>query len=101
MNKETRAHRAWLACGPVGLVAVPQRLVEVQQGSVHRFDNFESFSRLTSKIVVKLAFPRLQVDTSAIDGLIEWYCNRLGTSVIKEIKGEKELIPQAGQAHYV
>ena len=69
--------------------------------SLHRFDNFENFSRLTSKIVVKLAFPRLQVDTSAIAGLIEWYCDRLGTSVIKEIKSEKELIPQAGQAHYV
>ena len=101
MNEETRAHTAWLACGPVGLVAVPQQSVEVQQGSVHRFDNFENFSRLTSKIVVRLAFPRLHVDASAVAGLIEWYCNRLGTSVIKEIKSEKELIPQAGQAHYV
>ena len=50
---------------------------------------------------MRLAFPRLHVDASAVAGLIEWYCNRLGTSVIKEIKSEKELIPQAGQAHYV
>ena len=71
VNEETRAHTAWLACDPVGLVAVPQQSLEGQQGSVHRFDNFENFSRLTSKIVVKLAFPRLQVDTSAIAGLIE------------------------------
>ena len=96
MNEETRAHRAWFACGPAALVAVPQRSVEVQQGSVHRFDNFENFSRLTSKIVVKLAFHRLHVDTSAIAGLIEWYFNRLGMSVIKEIKSEKELIHWVG-----
>ena len=83
MNEETRAHTAWLACGPVGLVAVPQQSVDVQQESVHRFDNFKNFSRLTSKIVVKLAFPRLHVDASAVAGLIEWYCNRLGKSVIK------------------
>ena len=89
MNEETRAPRAWFACGPAGRVAVPQRLVEGQQRSVHWFDNFENFTRLTSKIVVKLAFPRLHVDTSAIAGLIEWYCNRLGMSVIKEIKSEK------------
>ena len=45
---------------------------------------------------MKLAFPRLHVDTSGIAGLIEWYCNRLGMSVIKEIKSEKELIHWVG-----
>ena len=45
---------------------------------------------------MKLAFPRLQVDASAVAGLIEWYCNRLGMSVIKEIKSEKELIHWVG-----
>ena len=89
MNEETRAHRALFACSPVGLVPVPQRSVEVEQGSVHRFS-------VTSKIVMKLAFPRLHVDTSTIAGLIEWYCNRLGMSVIKEIKSEKELIHWVG-----
>ena len=45
---------------------------------------------------MKLAFPRLHVDASAVAGLIEWYCNRLGMSVIKEIKSEKELIHWVG-----
>ena len=85
MNEETRAHRAWFACSPVGLVPVPQRSVEVEQGSVHRFDNFE-------QLLSSPKSPRLHVDTSAIAGLIEWYCNRLGMSVIKEIQSEKELI---------
>ena len=29
---------------------------------------------------MKLPFPRLHVDASAVAGLIEWYCNRLGMS---------------------
>ena len=45
---------------------------------------------------MKLTFPRLHVDTSAVPGLIQWYCNRLGTSVIKEIRSEKELIHWVG-----
>ena len=45
---------------------------------------------------MKLVFPRLHVDASAVAGLIEWYCNRLGMSVIKEIKSEKELIHWVG-----
>ena len=45
---------------------------------------------------MKLAFPLLHVDTSAIAGLIEWYCNRLGMSVVKEIQSEKELIHWVG-----
>ena len=45
---------------------------------------------------MKLAFPRLHVDASAVAGLIEWYCNQLGMSVVKEIKSEKELIHWVG-----
>ena len=45
---------------------------------------------------MKLAFPRLHVDALAVAGLIEWYCNRLGMSVIKKIKSEKELIHWVG-----
>ena len=45
---------------------------------------------------MKLAFPRLHVDTSAIAGLIEWYCNRLGMGVIKEMKNDTEVIHWVG-----
>lgn len=45
---------------------------------------------------MKLAFPRLHVDTSAIAGLVEWYCHHLGMSVMKEMHNEKELIQWIG-----
>ena len=50
VNDETRAHRAWLACGPVGLVPVPRRSVGVQQGQLKEasigLTTFENFSYL-------------------------------------------------------
>lgn len=45
---------------------------------------------------MKLAFPRLHVDTSATTGLIEWYCQRLGMSVLKEMRSETDLIHWVG-----
>ena len=45
---------------------------------------------------MKLAFPRLHVDTSAIAGLIDWYCHRLGMSVIKQMQNEEESIQWIG-----
>ena len=45
---------------------------------------------------MKLAFPRLYVDTSAIAGLLEWYCHRLGMDVLKEMRNDKELIHWVG-----
>lgn len=45
---------------------------------------------------MKLAFPRLHVDTSAIAGLIDWYCHRLGMSVIKKMQNEEESIQWIG-----
>ncbi|XP_068710210.1 uncharacterized protein [Montipora foliosa] len=43
-----------------------------------------------------LAFPRLHVDPSAITGLVEWYCDRLGMSITKEMQSNKELIQWIG-----
>ena len=45
---------------------------------------------------MKLAFPRLHVDTSAIAGLVEWYCHRLGMNVIKEMQSDMELVRWVG-----
>lgn len=45
---------------------------------------------------MKLAFTRLHVDTSATKGLIEWYCQRLGMSVLKEMRSETDLIHWVG-----
>lgn len=45
---------------------------------------------------MKLAFPRLHVDTSAISGLIEWYSQRLGMCVLKEMRNDTELIRWVG-----
>lgn len=45
---------------------------------------------------MKLAFTRLHVDTSATRGLIEWYCQRLGMSVLKEMRSETDLIHWVG-----
>lgn len=45
---------------------------------------------------MKLAFPRLHVDTSTTTGLIEWYCQRLGMSVLKEMRSETDLIHWVG-----
>lgn len=45
---------------------------------------------------MKLAFPRLHVDTSAIAGLTEWYCQRLGMTVLKEMRNDTDLIHWVG-----
>lgn len=45
---------------------------------------------------MKLASTRLHVDTSATKGLIEWYCQRLGMSVLKEMRSETDLIHWVG-----
>lgn len=45
---------------------------------------------------MKLAFARLHVDTSATKGLIEWYCQRMGMSVLKEMRSETDLIHWVG-----
>lgn len=45
---------------------------------------------------MKLAFTRLHVDTSATKGVIEWYSQRLGMSVLKEMRSETDLIHWVG-----
>ncbi|XP_078365882.1 uncharacterized protein LOC144650094 [Oculina patagonica] len=45
---------------------------------------------------MKLAFPRLHVDTSAIKGLIDWYCQRLGMNVLRAMQSDTELIHWVG-----
>ena len=45
---------------------------------------------------MKLAFPRLHVDTSAVKGLIDWYCQRLGMNVLKTMHNDAELIHWVG-----
>lgn len=49
-----------------------------------------------SRNQMKLAFPRLHVDTSAIKGLIDWYCQRLGMNVLRAMKTDTELIHWVG-----
>ena len=45
---------------------------------------------------MKLAFPCLCVDSSAITGLVQWYGTRLGMSVIQEMQSDKELVQWIG-----
>ena len=47
-------------------------------------------------MMMKLSFPRLHVDTSAIKGLIDWYCQRLGMNVLKTMHNDAELIHWVG-----
>ena len=45
---------------------------------------------------MKLAFPRLHVDSTAITALVQWYVTRLGMSVIQQMQSDKELIQWIG-----